>query len=111
MRSLFRIGANTHEPILISSLKVSGIKYVKFLKLVKGNATWAYIFILFGATAIPKFAKSLGQAKKEFEDGIKDGEKDIKVAAKEEKKESKNPLSSETDSESSSKSSSEQTPS
>ncbi len=25
------------------------------------------IFILFGATAIPKFAKSLGQAKKEFE--------------------------------------------
>lgn len=30
------------------------------------------IFVLFGAAAIPKFAKSLGQAKKEFEKGIKD---------------------------------------
>ena len=30
------------------------------------------VFILFGAAAIPKFAKSLGQAKKEFESGLKD---------------------------------------
>lgn len=30
------------------------------------------IFVLFGATAIPKFAKSLGQAKAEFEKGVKD---------------------------------------
>ncbi|RAP33753.1 twin-arginine translocase TatA/TatE family subunit [Candidatus Marinamargulisbacteria bacterium SCGC AG-439-L15] len=29
------------------------------------------IFILFGAAAIPKFAKSLGQARKEFNDGMK----------------------------------------
>ena len=28
------------------------------------------IFVLFGAAAIPKFAKSLGQAKKEFEKGL-----------------------------------------
>mgnify|MGYP001372662946 CR=1 FL=1 len=30
------------------------------------------IFVLFGAAAIPKFAKSLGLAKKEFEKGLKD---------------------------------------
>ena len=33
------------------------------------------IFVLFGAAAIPKFAKSIGQAKKEFDKGIKDGAK------------------------------------
>ena len=32
------------------------------------------VFILFGATAIPKFAKSLGQARKEFQKGL-DAEK------------------------------------
>jgi sec-independent protein translocase protein TatA len=31
------------------------------------------ILVLFGATAIPKFARSLGQAKKEFEKGAKEG--------------------------------------
>lgn len=30
------------------------------------------VFVLFGATAIPKFAKSLGQAKKEFQKGVKE---------------------------------------
>ena len=29
------------------------------------------IFVLFGATAIPKFAKSLGKAKREFEKGLR----------------------------------------
>ncbi len=29
------------------------------------------IFVLFGATAIPKFARSLGKAKREFEKGLK----------------------------------------
>ena len=32
------------------------------------------VFILFGASALPKFAKSIGQAKKEFEKGLKDGD-------------------------------------
>lgn len=32
----------------------------------------AVILILFGASAIPKFARSLGQAKKEFERGAKE---------------------------------------
>lgn len=31
------------------------------------------IVVLFGASAIPKFAKSIGQAKAEFEKGIKEG--------------------------------------
>lgn len=33
------------------------------------------VFVLFGAAAIPKFAKSIGLAKKEFEKGLK-GEED-----------------------------------
>ncbi len=31
------------------------------------------ILVLFGANAIPKFARSLGQAKKEFDKGVKEG--------------------------------------
>lgn len=31
------------------------------------------VLVLFGASAIPKFAKSLGEAKKEFEKGMKEG--------------------------------------
>ena len=34
------------------------------------------ILVLFGSAAIPKFAKSLGLAKKEFEKGLKEAEKD-----------------------------------
>ncbi len=33
------------------------------------------ILVLFGASAIPKFAKSIGQAKAEFEKGIKEGKR------------------------------------
>jgi sec-independent protein translocase protein TatA len=32
------------------------------------------VLVLFGASAIPKFARSLGQAKKEFTKAIKEGE-------------------------------------
>ena len=32
------------------------------------------VFVLFGAAAIPKFAKSIGMAKKEFEKGLKGDE-------------------------------------
>jgi sec-independent protein translocase protein TatA len=32
------------------------------------------ILVLFGAAAIPKFARSLGKAKKEFQEGLKEGE-------------------------------------
>ncbi len=34
------------------------------------------VLILFGAAAIPRFARSLGKAKKEFEEGIKEGERE-----------------------------------
>jgi sec-independent protein translocase protein TatA len=34
------------------------------------------ILVLFGATAIPKFARSLGQAKKEFSKAMKEGEEE-----------------------------------
>ena len=30
------------------------------------------VLVLFGAAAIPKFARSIGKAKKEFEKGMKD---------------------------------------
>ena len=49
------------------------------------------VLVLFGATAIPKFARSLGRAKKEFEQGIKEGQVDEgdkkKKEIEEEKKE------------------------
>jgi len=32
------------------------------------------VLVLFGASAIPKFARSLGQAKKEFTSAMKEGE-------------------------------------
>ena len=32
------------------------------------------VLVLFGAAAIPRFAKSLGKAKKEFQKGLKEGE-------------------------------------
>ncbi len=41
------------------------------------------VFVLFGSSAIPKFAKSLGQAKSEFEKGLKEGREESK---KEDKK-------------------------
>lgn len=37
------------------------------------------IVLLFGASAIPKFAKSLGRAKKEFKDGVNEGLEEEKV--------------------------------
>ncbi|MDA1353473.1 MAG: twin-arginine translocase TatA/TatE family subunit [bacterium] len=43
------------------------------------------VFVLFGASAIPRFAKSLGQAKKEFESGLSDSEKTQKNDTKETK--------------------------
>jgi sec-independent protein translocase protein TatA len=39
------------------------------------------ILVLFGASAIPKFARSLGQAKKEFSKAMKEGELEEKKEA------------------------------
>ena len=41
------------------------------------------IFILFGAKSIPKFAKSLGEARKEFQESMDDTKKDSKSETKE----------------------------
>jgi sec-independent protein translocase protein TatA len=38
------------------------------------------ILVLFGASAIPKFARSLGQAKKEFTTAMKESEEEDKKA-------------------------------
>ena len=43
------------------------------------------ILVLFGATAIPKFARSLGQAKKEFTKAMKEGEEEEKKALEDKK--------------------------
>ena len=43
------------------------------------------ILILFGASAIPKFARSLGEAKKEFSKAMKEGEAESKNASDKEK--------------------------
>lgn len=37
------------------------------------------VLVLFGASKLPKFAKSLGQAKNEFEKGVKEGTSDDKT--------------------------------
>ncbi len=34
------------------------------------------VVLLFGSTAIPKLARSIGRARKEFEEGMKDGMKE-----------------------------------
>lgn len=47
------------------------------------------VLVLFGATAIPKFARSLGRAKKEFEQGVKEGQVDEEDNNKEEQEDEK----------------------
>ena len=45
--------------------------------MLPGGAEWIIIggvvLVLFGASAIPRFARSIGRAKKEFEKGQRDG--------------------------------------
>ncbi|PKL09483.1 MAG: twin-arginine translocase TatA/TatE family subunit [Spirochaetae bacterium HGW-Spirochaetae-7] len=43
------------------------------------------ILVLFGASAIPKFARSLGEAKKEFSKAIKESELEAKADSDKEK--------------------------
>ncbi|HET7838228.1 MAG TPA: twin-arginine translocase TatA/TatE family subunit [Rectinemataceae bacterium] len=43
------------------------------------------ILILFGSAAIPKFARSLGEAKKEFTKAMKEGEAESKETGSKEK--------------------------
>ncbi len=41
------------------------------------------IFLLFGATRLPQLAKSLGQSKRAFKEGLEEAEKDAQKEAKE----------------------------
>ena len=43
----------------------------------------AVIFLLFGATKLPQLAKSLGQSKRAFKEGLEEAEKDAAKEAKE----------------------------
>lgn len=47
------------------------------------------VLVLFGATAIPKFARSIGEAKKEFTKAMKESEEGDKKAAESGKNEAK----------------------
>jgi sec-independent protein translocase protein TatA len=43
------------------------------------------VLLLFGSTRLPKLARSLGQASKEFKEGVKEGSKDDGTPAPDEK--------------------------
>ncbi len=43
------------------------------------------VLVLFGGSQLPKLAKNLGKAQKEFKDGLADGQKEAAKAAKAEK--------------------------
>jgi sec-independent protein translocase protein TatA len=42
----------------------------------------AIVLVLFGGSAIPRFARSLGKARKEFEEGLKEGAIEAKAKNK-----------------------------
>ncbi len=43
----------------------------------------AVVFLLFGATRLPQLAKSLGQSKRAFKEGLEDAEREAQKEAKE----------------------------
>jgi sec-independent protein translocase protein TatA len=43
----------------------------------------AVIFLLFGATRLPQLAKSLGQSKRAFKEGLAEGDREAEKEAKE----------------------------
>ncbi len=58
-----------------------------------GEIMWICIaaIVLFGASQIPKLARSIGKAKKEFERGLKEGEQEEPPAAAADTKPAKKP--------------------
>ncbi|MEK6279911.1 MAG: twin-arginine translocase TatA/TatE family subunit [Acidobacteriota bacterium] len=46
----------------------------------------AVVFLLFGATRLPQLAKSLGQSKRAFKEGLDEGEKEAAKEVKEKEK-------------------------
>lgn len=45
----------------------------------------AVVLVLFGAAAIPRFARSLGKARREFKEGLAEGEKETEESSAKEK--------------------------
>jgi sec-independent protein translocase protein TatA len=43
----------------------------------------AVVFLLFGATRLPQLAKSLGQSKRAFKEGLEEGEKEAQKKVEE----------------------------
>ena len=44
------------------------------------------VLVLFGASALPKFARSLGQAKKEFSSAMKEADEEAKASEEKDEK-------------------------
>ncbi len=44
------------------------------------------VLLLFGGAAIPRFARSLGRARREFEEGLKEGAREAEAERKSEPK-------------------------
>lgn len=59
----------------------------------------AVLFLLFGATRLPQLAKSLGQSRKAFRDGLKEAEEEQELEQQNEKRKPKAQLNSISDDE------------
>jgi len=63
-----------------TTLAIAGLGTPELIAIV------AVVFLLFGATRLPQLAKSLGQSKRAFKEGLDEGEKEAEreaAAAKE----------------------------
>lgn len=60
-------------------LAIAGLGTPEILAIV------AIIFLLFGATRLPQLAKSLGQSKRAFKEGLDEGEKEDQKKVEEKK--------------------------
>ena len=60
-----------------SMLAIAGLGTTELIAIV------VVIFLLFGATRLPQLAKSLGQSKRAFKEGLDEGESEARKEARE----------------------------
>ena len=60
-----------------SMLAIAGLGTPELIAIV------VVIFLLFGATRLPQLAKSLGQSKRAFKEGLEEGEAEARKEARE----------------------------
>ena len=60
-----------------SMLAIAGLGTPELIAIV------VVIFLLFGATRLPQLAKSLGQSKRAFKEGLEEGENEARKEARE----------------------------